>query len=107
MQTKLDELLSNYFRKDKKSTSSLITKIEMSDNAYSVGQAREKPSHSGLKEFISRHIQLWNINLSKDKLSASKKDEIVFPEFLEFALKPDNKPQQPAPSVKNKSGKKK
>jgi hypothetical protein len=107
MQTKLDELLSNYFRKDKKSASALITKIEISESTYAVAIAQEKPFHSRLKQFISSHIQLWNIILSKEKPIASKKEEIVFPEFLEFALKPDTKPQQPITTDKGKSTKKK
>lgn len=93
MKTKLDELLSNYLRKDKKASASLTTKAEISENIYEAATPPETIPFKDGNEFISRNIKLWNLLSGKEKPVSGKKEEITFPEFLEFALKTNNKPK--------------
>jgi len=101
MKTKLDELLSNYLRKDKKALTAFSAKAELSETFYEVSMVHEQVPIKKRGMLFSQIIRLWNLSTAKEKPAFSKKEEVVFPEFLEFALKSADKPKNKKDGSRN------
>ncbi|OGF64009.1 MAG: hypothetical protein A2Y62_22310 [Candidatus Fischerbacteria bacterium RBG_13_37_8] len=91
MKTKLDELLSNYLRKDKNASKTLSASPLTAENIYKVEDAQSNQQVSDSAVFKSSKLKIWDLDPHKEKAPSVKKEKLEFPEFLEFALKENEK----------------
>lgn len=91
MKTKLDELLSSYLKNDKKAFEALSKNKITSENIYHIEVAQRAKLVRDSRIFKSSRLKVWNIPSQKEKASSVQKKEFAYPDFLEFALKDEER----------------
>lgn len=94
MKTRLDELLAKYMQKDKASFKNISASAVTSENVYKIEVAQKAKLVRDSRFFKQSNLKVWNFTQTSEKPSTMKKQQINFPEILEFALKDATKPKK-------------